>query len=159
YEARLGPPFPLLKPHPLCYRQPIYHMGNHLAFAGDGEPITNPSYTNPHDYVLELGFVLAPPLLNSTPAYAEAPIGCFVIVHGFSARDVQHAEMRSGFGPQKAKHFRNGLSSVVVSADEILPRWRALKGFVRINGRLVAEPSSAGPRWSLGEALAHVSRS
>lgn len=159
YEAMLGPPFPLLKPHRLWYRQPIYYMGNHLAFAGDGEAITIPSYTQALDYELELGFVLARPLLNATPAEAEAAIGGFVIVNDFSARDVQHAEMRSGFGPQKAKHFRNGISSVVASADEILPRWRALKGFVRINGRLVAEPSSAGPRWSLGEALAHVSRS
>src|SRR5262249_23302065 len=63
------------------------------------------------------------------------------------------------FGPQKAKHFRNGISSVVASADEILPRWRDLKGSVRINGQLVSEPSCSGARWSLGEALAHVSRS
>lgn len=158
YEAVLGPPFPLLKPHRLWYRQPIYYMGNHLAFAGDGEAIAVPSYTKALDYELELGFVLARALFNATPEEAEAAIGGFVVVNDFSARDVQHAEMRSGFGPQKAKHFCNGLSAVVVSADEILPRWRALKGFVRINGRLVAEPSSAGPRWSLGEALAHVSR-
>ncbi len=46
-----------------------------------------------------------------------------------------------------------------MSADEILPRWRDLKGFVRLNGALVAEPETAGARWSLGEALAHVSRS
>ena len=67
--------------------------------------------------------------------------------------------MRSGFGPQKAKHFRSAMSSVVVSADEILPHWRALKGSVQLNGRLVAETSSArDARWSLGEVLAHASR-
>ena len=48
--------------------------------------------------------------------------------------------------------------SVVVSADEILPRWQNLSGTVRINGDLVAAPSGAGPRWSLGDALAHASR-
>jgi 2-keto-4-pentenoate hydratase/2-oxohepta-3-ene-1,7-dioic acid hydratase in catechol pathway len=157
YEAVIGPPFPALKPHRLWYRQPIYYMGNALAFAGDGDAIAIPHYTQALDYELELGFVLARDLCDATPDEAEAAIGGFVVVNDFSARDVQMEEMRSGFGPQKAKHFRSALSAEVVSADEILPRWRDLKGFVRLNGRLVAEPSSAGARWSLGEALAHVS--
>ena len=158
WEATLGAPFPLLKPHALWFRQPIYYMGNHLAFAGDGE-MSIPAYTQALDYELELGFVLSHELMNASPAEAEAAIGGFVVVNDFSARDVQHAEMRSGFGPQKAKHFRNGLSAEVVSADEILPRWRELTGFVRLNGALIAEPQTTGARWSLGEALAHVSRS
>ncbi len=159
YERVLGPPFPLLRPHRLWYRQPIYYMGNHLAFAGDGETITIPSYTRALDYELELGFVLAHAILDATPAEAEAAIGGFVVINDFSARDVQRDEMRSGFGPQKSKHFRNAISGVVVSADEILPRWDALKGAVRINGHLVSEPCTTGSRWTLGEALAHVSRS
>lgn len=159
YEAVLGPPFPLLKPARLWYEQPIYYMGNHLAFAGDGAAIAIPSYADAIDYELELGFVLKRALFNASTEEAEAAIGGFVVVNDFTARSVQRDEMRSGFGPQKSKHFANGLSSVVVSADEILPRWRDLKGSVRINGRLVSEPSSAGPKWTLGEALAHVSRS
>ena len=158
WEAVLGAPFPPLKPHALWSRQPIYYMGNHLAFGGDGD-VCAPAYTHALDYELELGFVLSREIMNASPAEAEAAIGGFVVVNDFSARDVQHAEMRSGFGPQKAKHFRNGLSADIVSADEILPRWRNLKGFVRLNGALVAEPETAGARWSLGEALAHVSRS
>jgi len=158
WEATLGAPFPPLKPHALWSRQPIYYMGNHLAFASDGD-ICIPAYTSALDYELELGFVLSRELMDASPAEAEAAIGGFVVVNDFSARDVQHAEMRSGFGPQKAKHFRNGLSSEIVSADEILPRWRELKGFVRLNGALIAEPETAGARWSLGEALAHASRS
>jgi 2-keto-4-pentenoate hydratase/2-oxohepta-3-ene-1,7-dioic acid hydratase in catechol pathway len=158
YERLLGAPFPLLTPHRLWYRQPIYYMGNHLAFVTDGDDVAIPSYTSALDYELELGFVLSRGLLDASPEEAEAAIGGFVVVNDFSARDVQREEMRSGFGPQKSKHFRNAMSPVVVSADEVLPRWRALKGSVRINGALVAAPSSAGPRWSLGEALAHVSR-
>jgi len=158
YERVLGPPFPLLKPHRIWYRQPIYYMGNHLAFAADGEDVAIPSYTRALDYELELGFVLNRALFNASPAEAEAAIGGFVVVNDFSARDVQRDEMQSGFGPQKSKHFRNVVSSTVVSADEVLPHWRTLKGAVRINGVLVAEPSCAGSRWSLGEALAHVSR-
>ena len=42
------------------------------------------------------------PLKRRRPPSAAS--SCF---NDFSARDVQHAEMLSGFGPQKAKHFRN----------------------------------------------------
>jgi len=159
YEALTGKTFPRLKPHALWHRQPIYYMGNHLTFATDGEPVAMPSYARTLDYELELGFVLAQPLRDGSPETAEAAIGGFVVLDDFSARDVQLAEMASGFGPQKSKHFRSAMSNVVVTADEILPRWSALKGFVRLNGELICEPSTAGARWPLGEVLAHASRS
>ena len=159
YESVTRSTFPALKPKALWYRQPIYYMGNHLAFVTDGAAIAVPSYTRALDYELEIGCVLAHGLLDATPQEAEAAIGGFVVFNDFSARDVQHAEMLSGFGPQKAKHFCNAISSIVVTADEVLPHWRALKGSVRINGELISEPTSADPRWSLGEAIAHASRS
>lgn len=158
YEGLTGATFPKLKPHRLWYRQPIYYMGNHLNIAGDGADIPVPSYTRALDYELELGFVLAHPLRDCSPAQAEAAIGGFVVLNDFSARDVQMDEMASGFGPQKAKHFASTISNVLVSADEILPRWQNLKGTVRLNGTLVSEPSTAGARWSLGEVLAHAAR-
>jgi 2-keto-4-pentenoate hydratase/2-oxohepta-3-ene-1,7-dioic acid hydratase in catechol pathway len=159
YEALTGKTFPRLKPHALWHRQPIYYMGNHLTFATDGEPVAMPSYARTLDYELELGFVLAQPLRDAPPETAEAAVGGFVVLNDFSARDVQLAEMASGFGPQKSKHFRSAISNVVVTADEILPRWSALKGFVRLNGGLICEPSTAVARWPLGEVLAHASRS
>lgn len=159
YETIARRPFPAFRPKPLWNRQPTYYMGNHLAFAANGDPIAIPSYSRALDYELEIGFVLASGLLDASPAEAERAIGGFVVLNDFSARDVQYEEMQSGFGPQKAKHFRNAISSVVVTADEILPRWQTLKGFVRINGELIAEPTSMNPRWSLGEVLAHASRS
>ncbi len=158
YEAVTGRTFPKLKPHALWYRQPIYYMGNHLTIATDGDEIAIPSYTSALDYELELGFVLAMPLRDASPEACEAAIGGFVVLNDFSARDVQTSEMASGFGPQKSKHFASAISNVVVSADEILPRWRALKGSVRLNGALISETSTAGAKWSLGEILAHACR-
>lgn len=67
--------------------------------------------------------------------------------------------MASGFGPQKSKHFASSMSATAVTADEILPRIDNLTGSVRINGDTVETVSSAGMRWSLGEVLAHASRS
>jgi 2-keto-4-pentenoate hydratase/2-oxohepta-3-ene-1,7-dioic acid hydratase in catechol pathway len=158
FESITGRTFPSLKPHALWYRQPVYYFGNHLTFAGDGHDISIPRYTRALDYELELGFVLVHPLRDATPAEAERAIGGFVVLNDFSARDVQLSEMRSGFGPQKSKHFCNTMSAVVVSADEILPRWRDLKGRVSLNGKVVAECATAGARFSLGEVLAHASR-
>lgn len=158
YEALTRRTFPKLRPHALWHRQPIYYMGNHLTFAADENDIAMPNYTRALDYELELGFVLAHPLLDADPATAESAIAGFVVLNDLSARDVQLAEMGSGFGPQKAKHFASAMSAVVVSADEILPRWRDLKGSVRLNGSLIAECSTAGACWSLGEVLAHASR-
>jgi 2-keto-4-pentenoate hydratase/2-oxohepta-3-ene-1,7-dioic acid hydratase in catechol pathway len=158
YEAITRNTFPKLRPHPLWYHQPIYYMGNHLTFAADGEDVAVPPYSRALDYELELGFVLARPLRDADPDAAERAIGGFVVLNDFSARDVQLAEMRSGFGPQKAKHFRSAMSTDIVSADAILPRWRDLKGSVRLNDGFIAQCAAADARWSLGEALAHASR-
>jgi len=159
YEAVTGRDFPKLKPKPLWYRQPIYYMGNHLAFVSDGAGIAIPSYTTALDYELELGFVISRSLLDASPEEGESAIGGFVVLNDFSARDVQLEEMSSGFGPQKAKHFASAISNVMVTADEVLPCWDSLKAYVKINGRLETETTSEGPRWSLGELLAQASRS
>ena len=111
YERLTGATFPAFKPKPLWYRQPIYYMSNHLAFVPSGTPIRCPSYSKALDYELELGFVLARPLYNATPDEALQAIGAFVVLCDFTARDVQRAEMESGFGPQKSKHFCNSMSA------------------------------------------------
>ncbi len=158
YEAVTRRTFPSLKPHALWHRQPIYYMGNHLTFAADGADVAMPPYTNALDYELELGFVIVHPLRDADAQTAERAIGGFVVLNDFSARDVQLAEMRSGFGPQKAKHFASAMSGIVVSADEILPHWRELSGTVDLNGARVAQCATRHARWSLGEMLAHASR-
>lgn len=158
YERMTGRTFPSFKPKPLWYRQPIYYMGNHLNFVASGTAIRCPSYSQALDYELELGFVLSKPLLNATPQEAVAAIGAFVVLCDFSARDVQRAEMDSGFGPQKSKHFVSSMSAVAVSASEILPRVEELSATVEVDGAVVVRTSTAGMRYSLGEVLAHASK-
>ncbi|MGK2881601.1 MAG: fumarylacetoacetate hydrolase family protein [Mycobacterium sp.] len=158
-EAVTRKPFPLFKPHALFYKQPIYYMSNHLTFVPSGTPVAFPRYSDALDFELEIGFVLAKPLLDASPQEALDAIGAFVLVNDFSARDVQRTEMASGFGPQKSKHFTNSMSATAVTADEILPRIDALRGTVLINGEIVSEVSSAGMHWGLGDVLAHASRS
>lgn len=158
-EAVTRRTFPMLTPSRLWYSQPIYYMSNALTFVPSGTPIVVPSYSRALDYELEIGFVLARGLFDATPDEALDAIGAFVVLNDFSARDVQRAEMASGFGPQKAKHFVSSLSEIAVTADEILPRLDALVGSVTINGGTVSTVRSGGMTHSLGEVLAHASRS
>lgn len=158
YEKLTGAIFPAFRPPKLLDRQPLYYFGNHLTIVASGTPVKIPSYSKALDYELELGWVLSKPLFNATPDQALDAVGGFVVVNDFSARDVQRDEMRSGFGPQKSKHFLSSMSATMARPDLILPRIDALTARVEINGKLVAAPVSAGMRYSIGEVLAHLSR-
>ncbi len=157
YETLFGKPPKALRPKPIWYQKPIYYMGSHINFYGEGDEIPWPSYTRALDYELELGVVIAQPLRDADPRTAEAAIGGFVLVNDFSARDVQYPEMTSGFGPVKAKNFANALGAVVVTADEVLPRVEDLQGEVWVNGQLWGRGSTAGMQHSLGEMVAYAS--
>ena len=158
YEHFSGRTFPKFKPKPIWYQQPIYYMSNHQTFVPSGTAVRAPSYTSAFDYELELGFVLAKPLLNPTPEEALNAIGAFVVLCDFTARDVQLAEMESGFGPQKAKHFLSSMSEVAVTADEILPRVNQLNATIAIDGKIVKRTSTAGMQHSIGQVLAHAAK-
>ncbi|MEW2479594.1 fumarylacetoacetate hydrolase family protein [Mycobacterium sp. NPDC049093] len=159
FERVTGRPVPQFKPKPLFYEQPIYYMSNAQTFVPTGTPVAVPDYSQALDFELEIGFVLAAPLFNATPDEAAEAIGAFVVLNDFSARDVQRPEMLSGFGPQKSKHFASSMSDAAVTADDILPRIDTLTGSVALNGKVVSTVSSAGMQYSLGQVLAHASRS
>lgn len=158
FEKLTGLTFPAFRPPKLLASQPPYYFGNHLTMVPSGTSIRTPSFTKALDYELELGWVLSKPLFNATPEQALDAIGGFVVINDFSARDVQRAEMQSGFGPQKSKHFLSSMSSTMTTVDEILPQIDTLRALVEINGTLMASLSSAGMRFSIGEVLAHLSR-
>ena len=127
-------PFPPFKPKPLFYRQPIYYMSNHLTFVPSGAPVAFPQYSEALDYELEIGFVLQSPLFNATPQEALEAIGAFVVVNDLSARDVQRAEMVTGLGPQKAKHFTSSMSAVAASRAPTTPSSWARAGLRTVGG-------------------------
>jgi 2-keto-4-pentenoate hydratase/2-oxohepta-3-ene-1,7-dioic acid hydratase in catechol pathway len=158
YEAITRRTFPPIRPKPLWYKKPIYYLGDHLNFVTQGAEIVWPDYTRALDYEIELGFVITKPLMNASREEALGAIGGFVIVNDISARDVQLAEMSSGFGPQKSKHFINVMSAQIVTADEILPEINNLKAEVRINGKTVCTTGSDFRHHSIADALMHVSK-
>jgi len=159
FEKLTNKPFPKFRPHPLWYRQPIYYFSNHINMMTDEDPMPWPHYCDTLDYELEIGAILAHPLQNASPDQARAAIGGFVVLNDFSARDVQIDEMRSGFGPQKAKHFASSMSAEVVTADGLLPHLERLAGTVEINGKIVAKVSSNGAKFAITDAIAFASQS
>lgn len=159
FEALTGKPFPAFRPGKLWHKQPVYYFSNHLTMVPGGTTAAIPSYSEALDYELELGFVLSKPLFNATPQEALAAIGGFVVINDFSARDVQRAEMQTGLGPQKSKHFLSSMSPTLVTADEILPKLANLKAHVELNGQCMANTSTSGMKYTLGEVLAHLSKS
>lgn len=158
-ESLTHKPFPKFAPHALFDEQPIYYMSNHLTFVPSGTPVRAPAYTKALDYELELGFVLRAGLRDASPEEATDAIGAFVVLNDFSARDVQRAEMATGLGPQKSKHFASSMSEIAVTADEMLPQLATLTGSVSINGHVVSRVDTTDQRWTIGDMLAHASRS
>jgi len=158
YEKITGKPFPKFRPSALWYKQPIYYFGNHLNFQPSEAPILWPSYTQALDYELELGIILAKPLFNASLDQAEKAIGGFVVFNDVSARDVQLEEMQSGFGPQKAKHFVNTMSDVLITPDEIESDLTQLTGSVNINDQCVAKCSMQDMKYSIPEILSFASK-
>jgi len=159
YERVTGKTYPKFKPAPLWYKHPLYYFGNHLNFVTSGHDIHVPDYSDALDYELELGAILAKPLLNATAGQAEQAIGGYAVLNDLSARDVQIAEMRSGFGPQKAKHFLNAISPIIVTADEINDKIDRLQASVNIDGIIRANCTTENMQYSLAEAIAYASKS
>lgn len=158
YERSTRRVFPGYRPNRLWREQPIYYFGNPLTFVPSGTPIAAPRYARHLDYELELGCVLGRPLRDATPEEADTAIVALVVVNDLSARDVQLREMRSGFGPQKSKHFASSLSATLVPRTAV-GALDALSAWVRIDGELVATSSTGGWWHSIAEAIAHASAS
>ncbi len=159
YESVMRKPFPKLRPKKMYYDVPVYYMGNHLNFYGEGETIPWPPYSRAVDYELELGVIIAQSGRNFSRQEAEAAIGGFVVLNDFSARDMQAREFAEGvFGPVvKAKNFANAMGPDVVTADEILPRFESLRGTVRVNGQVWGQGTTENPTHGLADMVAYAS--
>jgi len=158
-EALTRRPFPPFRPGRLFYEEPTFYLGNPLTFVPDGAEAPWPTYTKALDFEIELGAIVTRSVRDADPDAAVAAIGGFVVVNDLSARDVQWREVRHGlFGPvTKAKTFASAMGAEVVSADEVLPRARALGAEVRVNGERWSRTDTADQRWSFPEMVAAAS--
>lgn len=159
YEKLTGNTFPKFKPNKLWYKQPLYYYGSHLNFYADGDTIDWPHYVKHLDYELELAAIVSRKVRDISPEEARNAIGGYTVINDFSSRGPeQKMEMDSGCGPQKSKHFANSLSSVVVTADEIVDRETELSGTITINGSKVGSCNSDGMQFSFSEIVSFLSQ-
>jgi 2-keto-4-pentenoate hydratase/2-oxohepta-3-ene-1,7-dioic acid hydratase in catechol pathway len=160
YESVTRTTFPALKPKANYYRHPQFYMGNHRSVLTDHEEVEWPSFSSVLDFELELGFVLMRSVRDCTPDEGRAAIGGFVVINDWSARDTQWEDTRRGAfgGVVKAKTFASSMSSVLVTADEVLPRFDQLRGRVRVNDETWCEGSTANALYDPGELVAYASR-
>jgi len=141
YETVTRSVLPAMRPRRNYYRFPQYCMGNHRSLIADGEEVPWPSFSEVLDFELEIGVVISKQVRDCTPDEGLAAVGGFCVVNDWTARDKQWDDIRNGTfgGVVKAKTFANAMSPVVVTADEILPRFTQLSGRVRVNGEVWCE--------------------
>lgn len=152
-------PFKLFRPGKLFYEEPAFYLGNPLTVIPSGAEAPWPAYTDRLDFELELAAVIVKPVLDATPERAAEAIGGFAVFNDLSARDTQWRELRDGlFGPViKTKTFASAISCEIVSADEIAPRLRELRGEVVVNGETWSTTSTADLRRDFGEMASFAS--
>jgi 2-keto-4-pentenoate hydratase/2-oxohepta-3-ene-1,7-dioic acid hydratase in catechol pathway len=158
YETVTRSVLPAMRPRRNYYRFPQYYMGNHRSLIADGEEVPWPSFSGVLDFELEIGVVISRQVRDCTPEEGLAAIGGFCVVNDWTARDTQWDDIRNGTfgGVVKAKTFASAMSPVVVTADEILPRFMQLSGRVRVNGTVWCEGTTAAPVHRLGAAVAYA---
>ncbi|WP_433830872.1 fumarylacetoacetate hydrolase family protein [Actinoplanes sp. CA-015351] len=160
FESVTGNVLPAMRPKANYYRDPQFYMGNHRSMIPDGATLGWPSFAEVLDFELEFGIVIAKPVKDCDAAEGRAAIGGFVIFNDWTARDTQWDDTRRGTfgGVVKAKTFANAMSAIVVTADEVLPRWRELTGRVVVNGENWGEGTTKDPMFDLGAVVKYAAR-
>jgi 2-keto-4-pentenoate hydratase/2-oxohepta-3-ene-1,7-dioic acid hydratase in catechol pathway len=138
------------------YQIPLYFKINPLGLIGHEQEVPWPNYTNHMDYELELGLVIGQSGRNLKPQDALAHLFGITIFNDFSARDVQGAEMHSGFGPSKSKDFATALGPWITTRDEV--DITNLEMVARVNGVEWSRNSSSTITWTIPELIAYASR-
>ncbi|HSL10009.1 MAG TPA: fumarylacetoacetate hydrolase family protein [Actinomycetota bacterium] len=138
------------------YEVPVYYKMNPLTVYGHDATVPWPGGVGFMDYELELAIVIGPGGSDLLPEQAWSHVFGLTVMNDFSARDVQAAEMRSGFGPAKGKDFATSLGPWITTADEIPAG--PLTMLARVNGEEWSRGSTETLTWSLDEIVAYASK-
>jgi 2-keto-4-pentenoate hydratase/2-oxohepta-3-ene-1,7-dioic acid hydratase in catechol pathway len=113
------------------YRLPIFYFSSPLRIFGPEDAVPYPSASEQLDYELELGAVIGREGSNVAEADAFSYIAGFTIFNDWSCRDLQRDEMEARLGPAKGKDSATSLGPWVVTTDELAPRIRDGRLYVR----------------------------
>jgi 2-keto-4-pentenoate hydratase/2-oxohepta-3-ene-1,7-dioic acid hydratase in catechol pathway len=150
-----------LEMDPDWYELPVFYFSNPYATIGCGDVPMAPG-TQRFDFELEVAAVLGGGGRDLTSAEGEDTVIGYCVLNDFSARDIQHREMRLSMGPVKGKDTATALGPYLVTKDE-LADFRAGNGYeltmaCHVNGRRYSEAVWSDVYWSFGEMVAYASR-
>jgi 2-keto-4-pentenoate hydratase/2-oxohepta-3-ene-1,7-dioic acid hydratase in catechol pathway len=137
------------------FQMPLYFKVSPLTLIGHEQEVPWPNYTDHMDYELEIALVIGMSGRNLRPQEVLAHLFGITILNGFSARNIQGAEMSSGFGLAKAKDFATALGPWITTCDEV--DIINLEMVVRINGEQWSRNSTSNITWKVEELIAYVS--
>ncbi len=145
------------------YKFPTFYFTNPGNIFGPDDEIPYPSYTNEMDYELEIAVVIGKPGINIKPKDAPKHIFGYTIFNDWSARDVQHEELKVGLGPAKGKDFASALGPCIITVDDLTDKATSRPGVyeLEMRGRINGVERSRGNfkdlYWSFGDLLARAS--
>jgi len=138
------------------YESPVYYKMNTATVIGPEAEVPWPGGVGFMDYELEFALVIGAIGSDLRPEEAMAHVFGVTIMNDFSARDVQAAEMRSGFGPAKGKDFATALGPWITTLDEL--DIHDLTMLARVNGEEWSRGSTSTLTWTVPEIVAFASK-
>lgn len=113
------------------YDAPTLYFTNPYALIGAGDEVPVPPGCTAVDFELEVAAVIGKAGRDLTSEDTRTHIAGYTILNDWSARDMQHREMRVNLGPCKGKDFATTMGPALVTADELEP-YRDVDGFLRL---------------------------
>ena len=147
------------------YKFPVFYFSNPNSIFGPDEEVPYPRYTKALDYELEIAAIIGKAGVNIQPEDAPRHIFGYTIFNDWSARDVQHEEMKVALGPAKGKDFASSLGPVIATAEEFIfgadgkPGVYDATMVARVNGEECSRGNFSEMYWSFGQIIARASES
>ncbi|MGH2445192.1 MAG: fumarylacetoacetate hydrolase family protein [Candidatus Limnocylindria bacterium] len=143
------------------YRLPVFYFSNVSEIRGPGDPVWAPRGSSELDYELEVAALIDTPVTNLAASRGEEPIGGYMILNDWSARDLQREETTVRLGPAKGKDFASTIGPWLVTPDELADA-RTDKGYdlamtASVNGTELSRGTWSSAHFSFGEMVERAS--
>jgi fumarylacetoacetate (FAA) hydrolase len=143
------------------YRLPIFYFGNVSEIRGPGDAVWSPRGSSELDYELEVAALIDTPVRDLGAARGEEPIGGYMILNDWSARDLQREETTVRLGPAKGKDFASSIGPWLVTPDELEDARDGtaydLTMTASVNGQELSRGSWASAHFGFGEMVERAS--
>ncbi|XP_060116579.1 acylpyruvase FAHD1, mitochondrial [Heteronotia binoei] len=138
--------------------EPVYFLKAASAYVREGSPIVRPASCRELHHEVELGVVVGSSALGVPEEAAMAHVAGYALCLDMTARDTQAACKRQGLPWTPAKAFRTSCPVSDFIPKEKVPDPHRLHLWLRVNGQLRQEGSTADMLFSVPFLLSYISR-